>query len=202
MFETIRQIIMVGAANEKSVQLSFEKGDRATVVPAVEKKRNSFTQDLWINWWDVANQPSVFFLKICSLCMDTQCNLTSHENMGSVLQRTPLCAMIFATGLPHWEQSVKALDVVFWDLLPCPLCSSDGQAAFIWERSENHLDEQGSSLAHEQTKPKHTVHCLSQFWASKWISIFWVWVDFCSFIVETKEELNKNMYTDNTQQRH
>lgn len=49
MFETIRQIIMVGAANEKSVQLSFEKGDRATVVPAVEKKRNSFTQDLWIN---------------------------------------------------------------------------------------------------------------------------------------------------------
>lgn len=150
----------------------------------------------------MANLPSVLFKFFFSLCMDTQCNLTLHENGGDVLQRTPLCAMRFATGLPQWEQLGKALDVVFWDLLLYPPCSSDEQAAFICECTENHLDERRDSLAHKQTNPKHTVHCLSQFWAPKWNFVFWVWVDFCSFIVEIKEELNKNMYTDNTQRRH
>lgn len=163
----------------------------------IEIKRNSFIQNLWTNWW--GKFTFCAFLKKISLCIDTQCNLTPHENMRAALQRTPLCAMKFATGPPQWEEPGKALDVVLWDVLPC---SSDEQAAFIWECTENHLDERGDSSAHQQTKPKHTARCLSQSWASKWNLLFWVRVDFCSFIVETKEELNKNMYTDNTQRRH
>lgn len=68
----------------------------------------------------------------------------------------------------------------------------------VWE---NHLDERGDLLAHEQTKPQHneSPQPILGFEAK---SVFWVQVDFCPFIVETKEELNKNIYIDNRQWRH
>lgn len=99
--------------------------------------------------------------------MDEQCSLTSYENMGAALQRTTSCAMTFCKWPPSVRTTRKSSGCGALALPQCPACSRDAQAAFIWECSENHLDERGDSLAHEQTKPKHTVCHLSQFWASK-----------------------------------
>lgn len=75
---------------------------------------------------------------------------------------------------------------------------ADSLCMGVWE---NHLDERGDLLAHEQTKPQHneSPQPILGFEAK---SVFWVQVDFCPFIVETKEELNKNIYIDNRQWCH